>query len=310
MSYNIEWMNNMFTGDKVKPDEDARARTIAQVISGANPDLIAISEAANSAAEHAHFIDTYLAGGYKAAMGVSRGAQNLVFYYREPLHLVSVDPQFDFYLPWEADIDDDGIIEKLEWERKPLEAVFRVGMAGPELHAIVVHTKSKGVFSVVDLHDFEKVALANRKKLAAQAERLRHRLDGLIAAPNARPVVVLGDMNDGPGMDAYERVVGRSFVETLAGDVFAPELIFHNTLWWMNEKDRKDLWTAEFPDPIVSNSMGLKHRVWIDHILVSPSMLKPDSHLRYVTRSGRVGGPATTWRKASDHRPVTCELEY
>lgn len=38
---------------------------------------------------------------------------------------------------------------------------------------------------------------------------------------------------------------------------------------------RDDLWTAEFPDAIVSHPFGYRHRVWIDHILVAPEMLDP-----------------------------------
>ena len=77
------------------------------------------------------------------------------------------------------------------------------------------------------------------------------------------PVVVMGDLNDGPGLDAFEKVVGRSFVKTVLGSVFEPAGIFHNTLWGMTgtSTTRKQLWTADFDDPIVTHPGGWKHRV-------------------------------------------------
>ena len=124
----------------------------------------------------------------------------------------------------------------------------------------------------------------------------------------------MGDMNDGPGLDAFERVIGKSFVETVMGSVFAPERIFHNTLWWMtteSNKTRRDLFTVEFADPIVNNPLGFERRVWLDHILVSPGMLDPDNpvHLVDVEKSGKIGPRDADARAASDHFAVHCSIE-
>lgn len=312
MSYNIANMNNMFANGVVKDSAKQRARNIAAVIQSINPHLLGICEGANTVEEHQYFIDTYLRfSGFHVAMGVSRGRQNLVFYYRDPLILQSIDDHFTFYDPWEVDIDTDGVKEGLRWERKPLEAIFRIGANGPEFRAILVHTKSKGIFSVVDLHQYQKIALGNRKRLVGQALRLRQRLDGLLDESPPTPFIVMGDMNDGPGLDAFEKLLGLSFVETVMGSVFQPEKVLHNTLWWMsrNSDTRKDLWTADFPDPIVSTPFGMRHRVWIDHILVSPDMLRPDNSVRLLTNSGRVAPKNRAAQNASDHFAVYCQIE-
>ncbi len=312
MTYNIENMNRMFSDNQVKEPYRERAEKIAAVISAVNPHILGICEAANDPEEHAHFIEHYLPGsGYELACGSSRGVQNLVFYYRDPVSPVAIDEGFSFYDPWQEDIDGDGLKEYLTWERKPLEAVFKIGAVGQELRCILVHAKSKGIFSVVDLHHFENISLGNRKKLIGQANRLRSRLDDLLKQPNSLPMVVMGDMNDGPGYDAYEMKLGKSFVETVMGSVFEPGNIFHNTLWWMSQSSatKEDLWTVEFPDPIVENALGYKHRVWIDHILVSPDLLKPESPLRLVEKSGRIAEKNKTARDASDHFAVYCTIE-
>lgn len=311
-AYNLQWMNSWFSNNVIKDGELPKAEAAARVLQALQPDLVGISEGANSPDEHAHFLSTHLPGSdYKVAMGVSRGAQNLLFYYREPFRLVEIDPAFGFYDPWLADLEEDGLKEQHRFERKPLEAVFRIGEDGPRFRAILLHTKSKGIFDVVDFHRFQEIALANRKRLIGQALRMRERIEELLNQPDPEPLIIMGDLNDGPGLDPLERKAGMSFVETLMGPLYFPAKILHNTLYWMQGESatRNDLWTAEFPDPIVDNSFGRKHRVWIDHILVSPDMLDPDSPLRLVERSGRVGDKNADSRQASDHFPVLCQIQ-
>ena len=312
MSYNIEHMNKMFRDNAVKPSQQQRAQQIASVIQDIHPHVLGICEAANAPQEPQHFINNYLQGsGYQLAHRASRGGQNLVFYYRNPFAVASIDDAISFYEPWNADVEDDGLNERHKWERKPLEVVFEIGQGGPRLRIVLVHAKSKGVFSVVDWHNFQKIALANRKRLVGQSIRLRSRLDQLLEDQNPLPVVVMGDMNDGPGLDPFEMMVGKSFVETVMGSVNNPKGIFHNTLWWMSSDSqlRNSLWTADFPDPIVSHPFGYKHRVWIDHILLSPDMLQQNNPVRYVMDSGTVAPKDNTSRAASDHFAVYCTIE-
>lgn len=305
-AYNIEWMNRMFSNNVVTDANIGRAEAIAAVITRLDADLIAISEGANDPAEHQDFIDRFLAGGYTAFMGRSRGAQNLVYYVREPFEVVSVDDAWDRYGEWIEDIDGDTLPERHKFERRPLELVARIG--GTEVRFILVHTKSKGVFSIADLPRFEALSAANRAKLVAQGRRLRSRLDALVDA--GERIVVLGDMNDGPGLDFYERALGTSFIESVIGSVFDPPRIFHDPHWWMTRTatDRNKLWTAAFDDPIVNHPLGWKHRVWLDHIIGSPSLLDPASPVKLVRDSGLIDAKDTTSYKASDHFAVTAVL--
>jgi hypothetical protein len=178
MAYNVEWMSRLFDAGLVKPGEIARARAIAKVITRVNPDVLALSEAANDPAAHQSFIAGFLTGsGYRVATGKSRGLQDLVVYYREPFVVEKVDDAFDEYSSWTDDVDADGVLEHFRWERRPLEVAFRVGSNGPRFRLMLVHTKSKAVFDVVDLAGFQNVSLGNRKKLVAQATRLRRRVE-------------------------------------------------------------------------------------------------------------------------------------
>lgn len=309
MAYNIRHMNRMFENERVEDGEADRAAAIAEVIDRVDPHLIGISEAANADEEHRDFIDRFLGGRFRVASGRSRGAQNLVYYVRDPLEVESIDEEIDYYDPFNVDVDGDGVTERVRWERKPLEAVFRVG--GARIRVILVHTKSKGVFDVVDLAGFERISLGNRKKLIAQADRLRERIEGFLRAEDRVPTVVLGDLNDGPGIDAFEQFLGRSFVETAMGSVFAPREILHNVLHHLSTTSagRRELYTADFPDPIVNHPLGYRHRVWIDHILLSPDLLEEGAPVRYVPGSGAIDVKDRASYEASDHFAVVCRLE-
>jgi hypothetical protein len=76
-----------------------------------------------------------------------------------------------------------------------------------------------------------------------------------------------------------------------------------------DKETKKDLWTADFPDPIVSHPYGYKHCVWIDHILLSPDMLLNNNSVRYVNDSDKIGTKSKENREASDHFPVYCKVE-
>ena len=62
-------------------------------------------------------------------------------------------------------------------------------------------------------------------------------------------------------------------------------------------------------DPVVRHPFRFRHRVWIDHILLSPDMLQPTSPVRYVMNSGTVATKNGDSRQASDHFAVYCLIQ-
>ena len=60
-----------------------------------------------------------------------------------------------------------------------------------------------------------RISIQNRRKQLAQCIWLRRRVDQHLAAGDN--LIVLGDFNDGPGLDEYEKLFGRSGVEIVLG---------------------------------------------------------------------------------------------
>jgi endonuclease/exonuclease/phosphatase family metal-dependent hydrolase len=81
---------------------------------------------------------------------------------------------------------------------------------------IGVHAKSKAPHGARTPAEATRIAIANRRKQLAQCIWLRRRVSALLEDP--QPLIVLGDFNDGPGLDTYEQLFGRSGVEIVLGE--------------------------------------------------------------------------------------------
>jgi endonuclease/exonuclease/phosphatase family metal-dependent hydrolase len=81
-------------------------------------------------------------------------------------------------------------------------------------------------------------------------------------------------------------------------------------LWHMSKRPelKRELWTTEYPDLIVQNLQ--KHKGWLDHILVSPNMIRPGGAAHLVPESGRVAEKTDDARVASDHFMVYCDIDW
>jgi endonuclease/exonuclease/phosphatase family metal-dependent hydrolase len=310
MTYNIEHMRDLFHKGNIAPGAQPRVDAIAEVIHSLSPHLIGVTEACYRQTSHRRFVTHPRLAPFEFQVARStkrRGSHDLVFYYRHPWRLISIDEQIGFYNSWVEDIDDDGIKEVCEFERVPLEVLFELEDTEDRILVILVSLKSKVVAKMRDFVDYQNLALANRKRQLAQARKLRKRLDGLHEEDPHLPVIVMGDFNDEPGLDSFQRMLGASAVETIMGSVFAPGHIYHNVLWHMQgSPQKKDLWTAEYPDMIVRTTEH--HKGWLDHILVCPKLRDANAGLRYRAESGAIGEKTELARQASDHFPVYSRL--
>ncbi|MBT4288679.1 MAG: hypothetical protein HOD92_15235 [Deltaproteobacteria bacterium] len=311
MSYNIENMKNLFFKGKLVSNENKKIKSLEKIITHQRPHILGIVEASDKLSHHHCFIENTDLKNLHYQVGKSnhkRGKQDLVVYYRDPLEIISIDDEIKFYDQWTEDIDHDGIKEVCEFERKPLEVLFRIKGSNIIFLVILVASKSKGVFSVSDLINHQFLALANRKRLLAQSKKIRKRIDQLMSQQPNLPLIIMGDFNDEPGMDSYEKLLGASSIETIMGSVFDPDKILHNTLWYLSKTDKRvDLWTTEYPDLIVKN-FGY-HKAWLDHIFISRNLLTESGKFRYIRNSGKIIPKDLDAKNVSDHFAIYCKFK-
>jgi len=122
-------------------------------------------------------------------------------------------PRFDGV--FRRDLDLDATPELVTFSKPPLEVAMQT-KAGAELRLIGVHIKSKAPHGAHGKVEVMRKAIENRRKQMAQCIWLRQRVEAHLAADES--VIVMGDFNDGPGLDEYEKLFGRSSVEIVLGE--------------------------------------------------------------------------------------------
>ena len=158
-------------------------------------------------------------------------------------------------------------------------------------------------------------ALLSRRRNGAEGMRLRSYLNQVLAADAAARVVVLGDLNDGPGMDYFEeRYLAHNVTDIIIGSAFEPEWLFAHA---QHDVPAAQRFTAVFDD-FVTNEAN-KHLL-LDHILLSPGLAGPGPGVHVIPGSGTihhaeyaantVNNGANREDRPSDHRPVSVQLQF
>lgn len=292
-NWNIEWMNRWFTGDndgapQFKPsaeiqgvsDIDALAKRVANVINGLDADILTIQEGPSRKREMALFVGKYLNDGYKIHGPAGKGQQKLFALEKKDSNVVSgvvrveEELEFDFDDVWEVDIDADLAIDEYRFTRPPL--VLKVTTStNMTFRLLNIHTKSKYVHrgrrlweNPATKQEFIVQALKARRRISAEAMRIREYLNSVFAEEPEARIVVAGDFNDGPGLDYFERrYLTHNVAGLIAGGPFQPQRMLRHA--FIDQVNKDDNYTAIFDD-FVDNID--QRRVLLDHIFISASL--------------------------------------
>ena len=173
-----------------------------------------------------------------------------------------------------------------------------MGWAGP--------TARKGTDA--QRQEFVREALKARVKLATEAANVRAYIDAKFAQTPNPAIFVLGDLNDGPGKEFFERqYLFFDLVSTLQGDVFFARKFMNHALFDFAHELR---WSVRFDDYV---DPARDPCILLDHILFTQGLVDGSLPLRVEPGAGFVehevhalvnaGEPAN--RKSSDHAPVS-----
>ena len=249
-TYNVEWFNALFDDngkllDDAQPSarygltRDAQLAALRVVFAALDADGIMVIEAPDTGSKRSSItaLEAFAASaGIRARKAVtgfpSETEQEITFLFDpdrisalhdpkgEPSgrHGSSGAPRFDSSFRY--DLDADGISEVIRFSKPPLELALKAG--GQDLRLIGVHAKSKAPHQARGEAELSRLAIENRRKQLAQCLWLRQRVEQHLAAGES--VIVLGDLNDGPGLDEYEKLFGHSGVEIVLGADADPAL--------------------------------------------------------------------------------------
>ncbi|WP_158967415.1 endonuclease/exonuclease/phosphatase family protein [Chachezhania sediminis] len=332
-TYNVEWFANLFdnsdhlTADDLPSGHDGSSRmqqadAVAHVMRRVDADAMLIVEAPNTGRRQntvralEEFAQVYGLRTRKAAMGFpSPTHQELALLYDPDRLSAEHDPRGKEAGPdgsshaprfdgaFRIDLDNDGREDLVRFSKPPMELALRTA-GGTEVRLIGVHLKSLSPNRSGTHDEIMARMIADRRTQLAQAQWLRARIDGHLAA--GERVMLMGDLNDGPGLFAFEGLFSRTSFEILMGrDMYDPHA------------------HAALQRPGAGHPTTARYRIEDEHRF-------SQALLDYVMLSPRLVAAGARWRvwhpfddvecwetpdlrkallAASDHFPVTVDLE-
>ncbi|NPD14035.1 endonuclease [Xinfangfangia sp. D13-10-4-6] len=217
-----------------------------------------------------------------------------------------LSPRFDGVFRY--DLDNDSAPDTIRFSKPPLELAVTL-KDGRRMRMIGVHAKSKNPHGATDEAQAIRISIENRRKQLAQCIWLRARVDEILKA--GENVMVMGDFNDGPGLDEFEKLFGKSGVEIVLGQDADPAMRLKDPHANMALCSRMGFCptTARFwlaPQKRYFEAL-------LDFIMLSPGLMKPVPEWRiwHPFQDPRILGKrdlSEALLQASDHFPVTVDL--
>jgi hypothetical protein len=253
VTYNVEWFANLFDeGGKLLEDDQWSGRrdvtrnqqigALGQVFQALEADAVMVIEAPDTsrhrdgAAALEGFATRFNLRIRKAVSGFDNQTQQEIILLYDPDVLDATHapvgamsdanggrdaPRFDS--SFRLDLNIGATEDLIQFSKPPLE--LSIDSVLGTFRMIGVHIKSKAPHGARTPDEVIRLAIANRRKQLAQCIWLRQRVTGHISAGD--PVLVLGDFNDGPGLDEYEKLFGQSGIEIVLGkDLSAEQQLF------------------------------------------------------------------------------------
>jgi len=216
-------------------------------------------------------------------------------------------PRFDGV--FRIDLDIDTTEDLVVFSKPPLELACTTA-AGAAFRMIGAHLKSKAPHKARSRDQIMRIAIANRRKQQAQAVWLRHRIEQHLA--KGETLIVLGDLNDGPGLDEFEHLFGRSSIEIVMGEGgdAAAQLFDPHARRALTRRIGAVTATARFY--LATEKRYLQ--ALLDYIMVSPDLAARQPHWRIwhpFDDPGcfRIPELREALLVASDHFPVTMDID-
>ncbi|MFN3293555.1 MAG: endonuclease/exonuclease/phosphatase family protein [Gemmobacter sp.] len=236
-TWNVEWFTALFDDDN-RPIEDdtpsarynvskrAQLLGIGRVLAALDADAVLIVEAPDEGRRRSTvealegFADACGLRTRRATIGfASHTEQEIALLYDPDAMMVRHDPQGSASVPrfdgtMEVSLGNGAGSERAQFSKPPLELAVTPATGAP-FRLIGVHAKSKAPHGARSAEQVHQITLENRRKQLAQCQWLRLRVEDHLRRGDR--LVVLGDLNDGPGLDSFEGPFGRSGVEVVMG---------------------------------------------------------------------------------------------
>ena len=328
VSYNVEWFASLFDADDRLLNDDGpsgrhgitravQTEALAKVLTALDADAVMVIEAPDDGRRNStrraleHFAETFGLRARRAVIGFPNDTQQEIALLYDPDAMeVRHDPQESAAAPrfdgvFAIDLDIDATRDEVRFSKPPLELAVTTAK-GTDLRMIGAHLKSKAPHGARGRDAVMRLSIANRRKQLAQAIWLRARVEAHLE--RAEPLILMGDLNDGPGLDEYEGLFGRSSVEIVMGPP--------GSLYDPHARQALQRRLAAAPTTARFYLPGPKRylQALLDYVMVSPDLLDRAPMWRIwhpFDDPGCWGNPElrAALLDASDHFPVSLDID-
>ena len=285
---------------RVVPSQKTRAKNVAEIIRAMDSSILGIVECMGP--KDLNFFRKEFCPQYdRMLLSTEETSYNLGLLYKR--NTFTVKKQTINTNRWSARIGNDPKTRKYGFARKPLVVNVTHNDTGRSVLMAVMHTKSKRPSDKLTGRAREIKNLNNRQRIIAAGLRIRELLFQKITSDSAPAdcFLIMGDINDGPDFDEYERKVARSGIESLLGSVLDPQRILYSFVSLADGKGQ----------PSCSFANG---RYQLDHIVYTRNMAA-SQRPKIVRESGKVRSDLVNIKKDgkrrdSDHAPVQVTIDF
>lgn len=330
-TYNVEWFSGLFDDQDALIDDDSwsarhnttkaqQTRALGAVFQALDADAVMVIEAPDSNSTRSgtkaleHFAQRFGLRARSALMGfANHTSQEIALLYDPDTLCARHDPQASDDAPlfdqeFKIDLDIDAQDDPVQFSKPPLEIDLHTAW-GSKLRLIGAHLKSKAPHGAKTKEAAIRISIANRRKQLAQCIWLRKRIEAHLSAKDA--LIVMGDFNDGPGLDEYEALFGRSSVEIVLGVEKDPKhrMTDPHAAQALSQRMGAQMTTSRFYLPKENRYLN----ALLDYVMVSPDLLArgPKWHIWHPFDDPLCWEDAQLSQAllaASDHFPVSLDI--
>ncbi|MBU2980720.1 endonuclease/exonuclease/phosphatase family protein [Lentibacter algarum] len=336
-TYNVEWFNSLFDDDgallmdggwsgRHNVTREQQTLALGAVFTALKADAVMIIEAPDeNRKRHAvpalqAFAKAFDLRTSEAIVGFHNDTQQEIALLYDPYVMtVRHDPRGEvsgkkgahnsprFDSTFRIDLDVDAKEDLVQFSKPPLELEVQTAKGGA-LRLIGAHLKSKAPHGARNDAEAMTLSVSNRRKQLAQAIWLRQRIEEHLDA--GENLILLGDLNDGPGLDQYEDLFGRSSVEIIMGETGK------NCLFDPHARQGLRRRLGPVPTSARFYLKGKKRylQALLDYIMISPGLVEKAQGWHIWNpfedpKLYKVPALREALLTASDHFPVTLDID-
>ncbi|MBN1649272.1 MAG: endonuclease/exonuclease/phosphatase family protein [Spirochaetales bacterium] len=322
-SWNVEWLDKLYAGN-LGTNKRKRLDAITEEITRIDADILCIIEGVKGEARVVKFCRDILADRYSPVTSSDgdyreQGQQWIWFLVKKGLRQkASLLPNkiYDEFAGKNWDVHYWGKFETQKHSHYRHPQVMLLEWNGAKMEFIGLHTKSKFVNSGESAWNaggdkrkqFMADAIKARIKMTTEIANVRKYIDRKFEQLSDPAIIVLGDLNDGPGKEYFENnFLFFDLLANMQGDIFSAEKYLNHALFDFKKELRWSTYFEDFVDP------ARDPRILLDHIMFTQGLVNGKLPVIINEKAGYVeheihdliNANNPKYARTSDHKPVS-----